>query len=40
MRKGTTALQNIRLLKGCAADGIKVHWNIIYGTPGDTSDEY
>jgi hypothetical protein len=40
MRKGTTALQNIRLLKWCAAHGIKVHWNIIYGTPGDTSDEY
>ena len=40
MRKGTTALQNIRLLKWCAAYGIKVHWNIIYGLPGDTSSEY
>jgi ribosomal peptide maturation radical SAM protein 1 len=40
MRKGTTALQNIRLLKWCAAYGIKVHWNIIHGLPGDTSAEY
>jgi ribosomal peptide maturation radical SAM protein 1 len=40
MNKGTKALQNIRLLKWCAAYGIKSHWNIIHGTPGDTSDEY
>lgn len=40
MRKGTTALQNIRLLKWCAAYGIKVHWNIIHGLPGDTTAEY
>jgi len=40
MRKGTTALQNIRLLKWCTAYGIQVHWNIIYGLPGDTNSEY
>ncbi len=40
MRKGTTALQNIRLLKWCAAYGIQVYWNIIYNLPGDTSAEY
>jgi ribosomal peptide maturation radical SAM protein 1 len=38
--KGTTALQNIRLLKWCAAFGIQVHWNIIHGLPGDSSAEY
>jgi len=40
IRKGCTALQNIRLLKWCATYGIKVHWNIIHGLPGDSSAEY
>jgi ribosomal peptide maturation radical SAM protein 1 len=40
IEKGTTALQNIRLLKWCAAFGIQVHWNIIHGLPGDSSAEY
>jgi ribosomal peptide maturation radical SAM protein 1 len=40
VRKGTTALQNIRLLKWCAALGIRVHWNIIHDLPGDDSTEY
>ena len=40
VRKGITALQNIRLLKWCVSYGIKVHWNIIHGLPGDTSAEY
>lgn len=40
MRKGVSALQNIRLLKWCAAFGIDVHWNIIYGFPGETEEEY
>jgi ribosomal peptide maturation radical SAM protein 1 len=40
IEKGTTALQNIRLLKWCAAFGIQVHWNIIQGLPGDSSAEY
>jgi ribosomal peptide maturation radical SAM protein 1 len=40
VRKGITALENIRLLKWCVSYGIKVHWNIIHGLPGDTSAEY
>jgi ribosomal peptide maturation radical SAM protein 1 len=40
MRKGVTALQNVRLLKWCAAYGISVAWNMIYGFPGEPPDEY
>jgi ribosomal peptide maturation radical SAM protein 1 len=40
MRKGTTGLQNIRLLKWCAQLGVDVHWNIIYGLPGEPAEEY
>ncbi|MGA9995416.1 MAG: RiPP maturation radical SAM C-methyltransferase [Pyrinomonadaceae bacterium] len=40
MRKGVTALQNIRLLKWCAEYGIHVYWNVIYGFPGEPPEEY
>jgi ribosomal peptide maturation radical SAM protein 1 len=40
MRKGATAMQNIRLLKWAARYGIQVTWNIIYGFPGEPPDEY
>jgi len=40
MRKGVTAFQNIRLLKWCAEYGIRPHWNVIYGFPGESPDEY
>jgi ribosomal peptide maturation radical SAM protein 1 len=40
MRKGTTALRNIQLLKWCKAHGISVDWNILYGFPGETSADY
>lgn len=40
MRKGVTALQNLRLLKWCAEIGIQVSWNLIYGFPGEPSSEY
>ena len=40
MRKGVTALQNIRLLKWCAEFGIQVVWNVIYGFPGEPPEEY
>lgn len=40
MRKGVTALQNIRLLKWCAEFGVRVYWNIIYGFPGEPPAEY
>jgi ribosomal peptide maturation radical SAM protein 1 len=40
MRKGTTAAQNIQLLKWCSEMEIDVHWNLIYGFPGEDPDEY
>lgn len=40
MRKGVTALQNIRLLKWCAEIGISPAWNILYGFPGEPPEEY
>jgi ribosomal peptide maturation radical SAM protein 1 len=40
MRKGTTALRNIQLLKWCKEYGITVDWNILYGFPGETAQDY
>jgi ribosomal peptide maturation radical SAM protein 1 len=40
MRKGVTALQNIRLLKWCAEIGIIPAWNLLYGFPGEPAQEY
>src|SRR6185369_4349598 len=40
MRKGVTGLQNIRLLKWARQFNLKVHWNLLYGTPGETLEEY
>jgi ribosomal peptide maturation radical SAM protein 1 len=40
MRKGLTALQNIRLLKWCAEIGISPDWNLLYGFPSEPPEEY
>lgn len=40
MRKGTTTLKNIQLLKWCKEFNINVYWNIIYGFPGEKKDDY
>jgi ribosomal peptide maturation radical SAM protein 1 len=40
MRKGTTALQNIQLLKWCAEYGLLPEWNFLYGFPGEDPEEY
>ena len=40
MKKGVTALQNIRLLKWAAQYDIFVSWNVIYGFPGEPGSEY
>jgi ribosomal peptide maturation radical SAM protein 1 len=40
MRKGTTALRNVQLLKWCRELGVKVAWNLIYGFPGETPEDY
>ncbi len=40
MRKGVTALQNLRLLKWCAESGVGVAWNLLSGFPGEPPEEY
>jgi ribosomal peptide maturation radical SAM protein 1 len=40
MRKGTTAAQNVQLLKWCAELGIEVAWNLLYGFPREDPDDY
>ncbi len=40
MRKGVTALQNVRLLKWCAEYGLEVSWNLLFGLPGEPPGEY
>ena len=40
MRKGTTALQNIQLLKWCTEYDVVPEWNLIYGFPGEDPEEY
>ena len=40
MRKGCTMLQNVRLLKWCRYYRIHVSWNLIWGFPGETEDDY
>jgi ribosomal peptide maturation radical SAM protein 1 len=40
MRKGTTALINIQLLKWCREYGVGVDWNLLYGFPGETREDY
>ncbi len=40
MDKGTTGLQNVRLLKWCAEYGIHPFWSVLYGFPGEDPAEY
>ena len=40
MRKGITAIQNIQLLKWCKESGIDPAYNVLYGFPGETPDQY
>ena len=40
MKKGVTAIQNIQLLKFCRSAGIHVNWNILYGFPGESREQY
>jgi ribosomal peptide maturation radical SAM protein 1 len=40
MGKGTTALLNIQLLKWCKEYEIGVDWNVLYGFPGETPQDY
>jgi ribosomal peptide maturation radical SAM protein 1 len=40
MRKGTTALQNVQMLKLAREYGIHVAWNLLYGFPGEQAEHY
>jgi ribosomal peptide maturation radical SAM protein 1 len=40
MNKGTTALKNVQLMKWCREYGITVYWNLLYGIPGETREDY
>ncbi|MEA3030538.1 MAG: hypothetical protein QOG13_1863 [Sphingomonadales bacterium] len=40
MRKGTTALRNVQLLKRCRENGVMVDWNHLYGVPGEQAEDY
>jgi ribosomal peptide maturation radical SAM protein 1 len=40
MRKGVTALQNLRLLKWCAEEGLRLYWNVLFGIPGEPPEAY
>jgi ribosomal peptide maturation radical SAM protein 1 len=40
MRKGVTAIQNVQLLRLCREYGIEIAWNLLYGFPGETMDDY
>jgi ribosomal peptide maturation radical SAM protein 1 len=38
--KGTTAIQNIQLLRWCVELGVRPFWNILYGFPGEDPSEF
>ncbi len=40
MDKGTTALQNVQLLKWAEEYGITLTWNLLCGFPGETGEDY
>jgi ribosomal peptide maturation radical SAM protein 1 len=40
MRKGTLAIQNVNLLRWAQYYDIKVEWNLLWGFPGETEQDY
>lgn len=40
MRKGVSAGQNIVLLRNCRSYGVRVFWNLLFGFPGETREDY
>jgi ribosomal peptide maturation radical SAM protein 1 len=40
MRKGTTMLQNVQLLKWCREHGVHPEWNLLFGFPGERPEDY
>jgi ribosomal peptide maturation radical SAM protein 1 len=40
MRKGTTMLQNVQLLKWCREHDVTPEWNVLFGFPGEEPRDY
>jgi ribosomal peptide maturation radical SAM protein 1 len=40
MRKGTSAFQNLQLMKNCLRYGIKPNWNLLIGFPGEPESTF
>ena len=40
MRKGVSAAQNVNLLRWAQYYGIEVEWNLLWGLPGETEEDY
>ena len=40
MRKGTTFLQNVQCIKWCYELDISLQWNLLYGFPGESAEDY
>ncbi len=40
MRKGITGIQNVQLLRLCREYGVQLAWNLLYGFPGETPEDY
>jgi ribosomal peptide maturation radical SAM protein 1 len=40
MGKGSRSLENVRLLRWCKESGVVPHWNVIWGFPGETGEDY
>ncbi len=40
MKKGVSAIQNVQLLKSCRQYGVQASWNLLYGFPGETEEDY
>ena len=40
MDKGVTGIQNINLLRWARYFGISLRWNVLYGFPGETAEDY
>jgi hypothetical protein len=40
MNKGTTGIQNVRLLKWARYYGLRISWNVLLGFPGEREEDY
>lgn len=40
MRKGVSGCQNVRFLRDAETHGLTVHWNYLYGFPGESPGDY